>query len=60
MAQEKSLAQLLYEAYARSTGWKSAVSGADLPAWIDCPPAVKAGWEAAAAQAADYFKAVIT
>lgn len=48
MPEKKELAQVLYEAYAASTGWKSAVTGAQLPAWVDCPEAVKTGWRAAA------------
>lgn len=49
----EQLAQNLYEAYAGSTGWKSAVTGADLPQWDamlkdDSKREVVAGWVAAA------------
>lgn len=40
--------QLAYQAYAASTGWKSAISGAPLPQWNDQAQAVKDAWEAAA------------
>jgi len=50
---EADLAQSLYEAYCESTGWKSAVTGAALPAWADLAAdeskaKVVAGWLAAA------------
>lgn len=41
-------AQRLYEAYATHTGWKSAVTGAKLPAWPDLPVAVHDAWLATA------------
>lgn len=42
------LARKAYEAYCGSTGWKSAVTGADLPPFDNCPKAVKDGWVAVA------------
>jgi len=45
---DKSLAQVAYEAYAESTGWKSLVSGAVLPAWDLVKPEIQASWQAAA------------
>ncbi len=39
--------QTAYEAYAGSTGWKSAISGAPLPTWDAQADAVKTAWEAA-------------
>lgn len=42
-----TLGQVAYEAYCDSTGWKSAVSGAQLPAWDDQADKIKAAWEAA-------------
>lgn len=42
------LARKAYEAYCGSTGWKSAVTGADLPPFDNCPAAVKKGWVAVA------------
>ena len=43
-----SLARKAYEAYCGTTGWKSAITGADLPPFDSCPGAVKEGWIAAA------------
>ena len=45
---EASRAKSLYEAYATSTEWKSAVTGADLPQWGALPPTVVSGWLASA------------
>ena len=42
------LAQKAYEAYCESTGWKSAITGADLPPFTDCPEKVQQGWIAVA------------
>lgn len=41
-------ARIAYEAYARSTGGKSLVSGDALPAWDDLPQAIRWAWDAAA------------
>lgn len=41
-------AKSMYEAYAGHTGWKSAVTGADLPQWADVPQAVRDAWIAVA------------
>ena len=41
------LGRLAYEAYCGTTGWKSAVTGASLPAFYKTPEAVQAGWIAA-------------
>lgn len=43
----KTVGQAAYEAYAGSTGWKSAISGAALPQWDAQAEAVRAAWEAA-------------
>lgn len=40
--------QIAYEAYAASTGWKSAVSGAPLPQWSAQSLVIHVAWEAAA------------
>lgn len=40
--------QVAYEAYCGTTGWKSLVSGADLPQWEALKPEIRAAWEAAA------------
>ena len=42
------LGKKAYEAYCGTTGWKSAITGADLPPFDNCPEAVKKGWIAAA------------
>lgn len=42
----QELARKAYEAYCGQTGWKSAVTGADLPPWDNCPKAVRQGWVA--------------
>lgn len=44
---QKTLGQIAYEAYCASTDWKSAVSGAPLPQYVEQRPAVIAAWEAA-------------
>ena len=45
----KELAAELYEAYCEATGWKSAVTGADLPQWNDTTREVQDAWRAVAA-----------
>lgn len=47
-SEECFLARTAYEAYCETTGWKSAVTGADLPQFYDTPEAVQTGWKAAA------------
>lgn len=47
-SEECYLGRTAYEAYCETTGWKSAVTGADLPQFYDTPAAVQAGWIAAA------------
>jgi hypothetical protein len=42
------MAKIAYEAYCETTGWKSAISGADLPPFEKTPQAVQTGWIAAA------------
>lgn len=42
----EALAKVAYEAYCAHTGWKSLVSGATLPQWVDVKPEIKAAWEA--------------
>jgi hypothetical protein len=51
---EKSLAQILYEAYCESAEWKSAITGAALPQWENAPEAVKKHWGAAEDAAIDW------
>jgi len=41
-------ARIAYEAYARSTGGKSLVSGDTLPGWDDLPQPIQWAWDAAA------------
>ncbi len=38
-----------YEAYCRHTGWKSLVSGKDLPQWDDLPLEIQKAWEVSTA-----------
>lgn len=44
----KSLGQTAYEAYCEKTGWKSLVSGADLPQWDALTDGIREAWEASA------------
>lgn len=44
------LARKAYEAYCESTNWKSAITGAALPPFDNCPGGVKKGWIAVAKQ----------
>lgn len=44
----KSMGCVAYEAYCNHTGWKSLVSGADLPQWGALSPEIRTAWEAAA------------
>jgi len=47
-SEESYLGRIAYEAYCEATGWKSAVTGTDLPKFYDAPAAVQIGWIAAA------------
>lgn len=40
--------QVAYEAYAAHTGWKSLISGKQLPWWGILKPEIQAAWEASA------------
>lgn len=44
---EKTLGQIGYEAYCKTTGWKSLVSGADLPAYEGLNAPIQDAWEKA-------------
>ena len=46
--EERFLGRVAYEAYCETTGWKSAITGADLPPFDKTPEAVQNGWIAAA------------
>lgn len=46
----KTLGQIGYEAYCSSTGWKSLISGAQLPQWADVKPEIQLAWETAGGQ----------
>lgn len=50
-----TIGQIAYEAYATSTDWKSAISGAPLPQWEAQADVVRAAWEAAGAAARAYI-----
>ena len=52
-SEENYLGRTAYEAYCETTGWKSAVTGADLPRFYDTPQEVQKGW-CSAAQAVRY------
>lgn len=43
-----------YEAYCATTGWKSAVTGADLPQFVDTKPEIQEAWENAATAAINF------
>ena len=45
---DKSLGEIAYNAYCKDTGWKSLVSGAQLPTWQLLSEAIREAWEAAA------------
>ncbi len=45
---EPTMGRTAYEGYCRSSGNKSLVSGAELPAWDNLKPEIKEAWEAAA------------
>lgn len=40
--------KVAYEAYCCKTGWKSLVSGAQLPSWDELKQEIRDAWEAAA------------
>lgn len=46
----KTLGQIAYEAYCAQTGWKSLVSGAQLPPWEEVKPEIQIAWQASAQQ----------
>lgn len=48
-----TLGQIAYEAYCNHTGWKSLVSGAQLPAWDKLDPVIQEAWNVAADTAAN-------
>lgn len=41
------IGKIAYDAYCEATGWKSLVSGADLPQWNEVRPEIQAAWRAA-------------
>lgn len=47
-SEEYRLGRIAYDAYCESTGWKSAVSGADLPQFDDTTHTIQTGWILAA------------
>lgn len=46
----KTLGQIGYEAYCSSTGWKSLISGAQLPPWSEVKSEIQLAWETAGGQ----------
>ena len=52
------MAQSGYESYCAYTGWKSVVTGCDLPGWQDLPAGVKDAWFAAAEGMTEFLASV--
>lgn len=50
----RPLGQVAYEAYCRSTGGCSLVSGAPLPPWGELRAEIQQAWQAAAEAVSDY------
>lgn len=48
LATEQNAGQVAYEAYCAQTGWKSLVSGQQLPQWHNLKPEIQSAWQAAA------------
>ena len=53
------MAQTGYESYCNHTGWKSAVTGADLPQWDKLPKGVINAWFASAEGMTDFLANII-
>ena len=51
----QQLAKTMYDAYCRQTGYKSAVTGADLPVWENVKPEIAAAWMASAKAAYEHI-----
>ena len=49
----KSLSQIAYEAYCESTGWKSLISGDQLPPFDKLKPTIQEAWRMAAMAVVD-------
>ena len=49
----KSLSQIVYEAYCESTGWKSLISGDQLPPFNKLKPSIQEAWRMAAMAVVD-------
>lgn len=47
------LGRIAYEAYCEKTGWKSLVTGADLPGWDLLKPEIRDAWNASAQAISD-------
>lgn len=52
---QKTIGQVAYEAYCESTGWKSLISGAQLPQWIDLNKTIQDAWEHAGMAVVHYM-----
>lgn len=55
----ENLGKIAYEAYCATTGWKSAITGADLPPFETTPETVQRGWDAAAKAVVAQFGDVV-
>jgi hypothetical protein len=51
--------QVAYDTYCNHTGWKSLVSGADLPQWKDVKPEIQAAWTEAGLASIHYCKDIV-
>lgn len=54
-----SRGQIAYEAYCRSTGGVSLVSGDKLPTWDDLPPKIQTAWREAGDRVANHVVEMI-
>ena len=52
------IAKVGYESYCNHTGWKSAVTGCDLPKWEDLPGGVVNAWFSAAEGMTNFLASV--
>ena len=53
---DAALGKLAYEAYCSVTGWKSAVTGADLPSFDKTSPLIQRAWVASAKSVIEEYK----
>lgn len=51
--------QIAYDTYCKHTGWKSLVSGNELPKWENVNPEIKAAWTEAGLASIHYCKEIV-